>query len=65
MFISLTPLNEKGEPCDDIGFNSNLLLNVRNDTDGHGILKFINGDEIKVKQRRKEIVQRINQATLS
>lgn len=61
MFIVLTPIKEDKE-FDVIGYNSDLILNVRNTDKGHGCVKFINGEEVIVKERRKEIVLRINRS---
>jgi hypothetical protein len=62
MFIVLTPYDVEGKECDDMAFNSDLILNIRSG-EQRTILKFLNGDEVKVKQKRKEIVQRINRSS--
>lgn len=63
MFIILTPIDtiEDGKECDDVGFNSDLILSIRNHPSGFGVLQLVNGETVFVKQKRKEIVQRINQ----
>lgn len=61
MFILLTPVSKEGKDCDEVAFNTDLILNIRAYGAGaKALLKFLNGDEVVVNKTRKEIVQRIN-----